>query len=414
VRWQGWVLLLLVQGCVSSSRPANPAGEIPVSGGRDPEIRIGLLIGAQSAAVGGSSAVAITNADGSHLWMIPRGETWQAARAANGFTLSSRGWTSAPLETVTLTPTQANASITVNGRGYRGSAVILPMQGGITVVNRVGLESYLQGVVTAEMGHRAPAEHSALLAQAVVSRTYALRNLGRWKAQGYDLSATVSDQVYGGQSAESPEGTGAVGETRGLVLTYDGALIEAFFYSTCGGQTADGAEVFRGAVRPYLRSIADRAADGSVYCSISPRYRWHEEWTGDALLATLQRNLPSVSRVQSADIREISGIRVARRGRSGRVDRLAIGLGGPEVQLEGPVIRQVIRLNSGEPLRSTAFDLVASSGPHGITHLVLDGMGSGHGVGLCQWGAVGRARAGQGYQQILAAYFPGTRLERRY
>jgi stage II sporulation protein D len=118
--------------------------------------------------------------------------------------------------------------------------------------------------------------------------------------------------------------------------------------------------------------------------------------------------------MQSSDIREISGIRVARRGRSGRVDQLAIGLGGPEIRLEGPLIRQVMRPGSGEPLRSTAFELVASNGPHGITRLVLDGMGSGHGVGLCQWGAVGRARAGQGYQQILGAYFPGTRLERRY
>jgi stage II sporulation protein D len=414
LKWLGLALLLVVQGCISGARPANQAGEVPLIAGRDPEIRIGLLVGADSVALGSSSDIAITGLDGSHLWMIPHGETWQAARAANGVTLSSRGWASAPLEMATLTPTQASAPIRVNGRAYRGSAVILPMQGGITVVNRVGLESYLQGVVSAEMGRRAPAEHAALRAQAVVSRTYALRNLGRWKAQGYDLSATVSDQVYAGQSAETPDGSAAVAETRGQVLTYDGGLIEAFFYSTCGGQTADGAEVFRGAVRPYLRSIADRAADGSVYCSISPRYRWHEEWTGEALLATLQRNLPPVSRVQSAEIREISGIRVAHRGPSGRVDQLAIGLGGPEVQVQGPLIRQVMRPGSGEPLRSTAFDLVASSGPHGISRLILDGMGSGHGVGLCQWGAVGRARAGQGYQQILGAYFPGTRLERRY
>jgi stage II sporulation protein D len=73
-----------------------------------------------------------------------------------------------------------------------------------------------------------------------------------------------------------------------------------------------------------------------------------------------------------------------------------------------------MRPNSGEPLRSTAFDLVATVGGQRVTHLAVDGRGSGHGVGFCQWGAVGRARAGQGYEQILAAYFPGTRLERRY
>jgi stage II sporulation protein D len=93
---------------------------------------------------------------------------------------------------------------------------------------------------------------------------------------------------------------------------------------------------------------------------------------------------------------------------------VAIGLGGPEVKVEGPAIRQVMQLGSGELLKSTAFDLVATVAGNRVTHLSVDGMGSGHGVGFCQWGAVGRARAGQGYEQILAAYFPGTRLERRY
>jgi stage II sporulation protein D len=382
--------------------------------GRDPEIRVGLVVGAGSVQVGGGAALAITGPDGSHLWMIPPGETWQAAVAGNGFTLGSRGWTSAPLEAVTLTPAASNPLVRVNGRSYRGSLVILRGGTGITVVNRVGLESYLLGVVSAEMGRRGPAEQAALRAQAVVSRTYALRNLGRWKAQGFDLAATVAAQVYSGQGAETAEGHAAVRDTRGRVLTYEGALIEAFFYSTCGGRTADGFEVFRGAARPYLRSIPDQADNGSVYCSISPRYRWHEEWTGEALRSTLQRNLPPVAGARSVDVREVSNVRVTRRSSSGRVDQLAIELGGPEIRVEGPEIRQVIRLSSGEPLRSTAFDLVATVAGHRVTHLAVDGMGSGHGVGFCQWGAVGRARAGQGYEQILAAYFPRTRLERRY
>jgi stage II sporulation protein D len=284
---------------------------------------------------------------------------------------------------------------------------------GITAINRVGLESYLLGVVSAEMGRRGTEEQAALRAQAIVSRTYALRNLGRWKAQGFDLTSTVSDQVYSGQAAETPEGRQAVAETRGRVLTYDGAPIEAFFYSTCGGRTADGYEVFRGASRPYLRSIPDEAGNGSVYCSISPRYRWHEEWTGEALRSTLERNLPAPGGVRSY-VREVSNVRVARRSSSGRVDQLAIGLGGPEIKVDGPSIRQVMRPSSGEPLKSTAFNLVATVADNRVTRLVVDGMGAGHGVGFCQWGAVGRARAGQSSEQILAAYFPGTRLERRY
>jgi stage II sporulation protein D len=382
--------------------------------GGDPQVRIGLVVGARSVTVGGGAALTVTGPDGSHLWMIPAGETWQATVSANDFTLASRGWISSPLESVTLTPAEANGLVRVNGRSYRGAAVLLRGGIGITAMNRVGLESYLLGVVSAEMGRRGAEEQAALRAQAIVSRTYALRNLGRWKAQGFDLTATVSDQVYSGQAAETPEGRQAVADTRGRVLTYDGAPIESFFYSTCGGRTADGYEVFRGASRSYLRSVPDEAGNGSVYCSISPRYRWHEEWTGEALRSTLERNLPAAGGVPHADLRRVSNVRVTRRSSSGRVDQLAIGLGGPEIKVDGPAIRQVMRPSSGEPLKSTAFNLVATVADNRVTRLVVDGMGAGHGVGFCQWGAVGRARAGQSFEQILAAYFPGTRLERRY
>jgi stage II sporulation protein D len=408
------LLLLLPASCVSGPRPNVPTAGLPMPVNGDPEVRIGLVVGARSVSVGGGAALMVTGPDGSHMWMIPPGETWQAAVSGADFTFASRGWSSGPLEAVTLTPAESNALIRVNGRAYRGSAVLLRGGTGITAVNRLGLESYLLGVVSAEMGRRVPSEQAALRAQAIVSRTYALRNMGRWKAQGFDLSATVNDQVYSGQGAETPEGRLAVAETRGRVLTYDGAPIEAFFYSTCGGRTADGYEVFRGAARPYLRSVPDEAGNGSVYCSISPRYRWHEEWTGEALRSTLERNLPAAGGARLADIRQVSNVRVTRRSSSGRVDQLAIGLGGPEIKVEGPTIRQVMRPSSGEPLKSTAFNLVATVADNRVTRLVVDGMGAGHGVGFCQWGAVGRARARQSSEQILAAYFPGTRLERRY
>jgi stage II sporulation protein D len=220
--------------------------------------------------------------------------------------------------------------------------------------------------------------------------------------------------VYGGLSGETAEGREAVATTRGRILTYDGRPIEAFFYSTCGGRTAEGTEVFRGAAEPYLRSIADQAPNGSVYCSISPRYHWREDWSGEALRATLERNLPPVTGISADQIRQVVGLRITRRTVSGRVDQLAIGLGGLEVRIDGPTIRRVLRPASGDLLRSSSFTLVADGDGRLVTHLEVEGTGSGHGVGFCQWGAVGRARAGQGFQEILSAYFPGTRLERRY
>jgi stage II sporulation protein D len=389
---------------------------VPSPTSREVEVRIGLAVGAGSAAVGGGGAVAVNEPDGSRIVTIPRGETWQVTVAGPGMVLTGpNGWVSPPLEAVSLVAIDPRAPLRVNGKSYRGVGEVLRDRTGLTLVNRLGMESYLLGVVSAEMGRRSRVEYAALRAQAVVSRTYALKHLRRWRADGFDLYGTVADQAYGGVAAETAEGRAAVSETRGRVLTYDGGLVEAFYFSTCGGRTAEGYEVFRGAVRPYLRSVSDLNESGTAYCSISPRYRWREEWSGDALRATLQRNLPPVAGAVSAPIGTVTDIRVTQRSASGRVEQLSIGLGGAEVRVDGHArIRQVLRPPSGQLLRSTAFSLMATGAGRNVTSLVIDGAGAGHGVGLCQWGAVGRARAGQDYQRILAAYYPGTRLERRY
>jgi stage II sporulation protein D (peptidoglycan lytic transglycosylase) len=366
--------------------------------------------------LGGGGAVEVNQPDGSRIAIIPRGERWQVKVAGPGLVLTSpNGWTSPQLEALSVAATDPRAPLWVNGKAYRGVGEVLRDRTGLTLVNRLGMEWYLLGVVSAEMGHRGPSDRAALWAQAVVSRTYALKNLRRWRTAGFDVYSTVADQAYGGIAAETAEGRAAVSGTRGLVLTHDGAPVEAFYFSTCGGRTAEGYEVFRGAVRPYLRSVSDLNENGVAYCSISPRYRWREQWSGEALRATLQRSLPPVAGARSAPVGTVTDIRVTRRSASGRVEQLSITLGGAEVRVDGHArIRQVLRAPNGQLLRSTAFSLLATGAGRNVTSLVIDGVGAGHGVGLCQWGAVGRARAGQGYQQILAAYFPGTRVERRY
>jgi stage II sporulation protein D len=319
-----------------------------------------------------------------------------------------------------ITSPDPDAPVQVNGRPYRGTISALRDPAGVTVVDRLPMEAYLVGVVSAEMGRRSPAEQEALRAQAIVSRTFALRNLRRWQTQGFDLYATVADQVYGGAASETPEGREAVEATRGRILTQGGVPIDAFFYSTCGGRTADGTEVFRAADRPYLRSVLDVAEDGTAYCSLSPRFRWHEEWTGEALRATLQRTLPGIaggasgSSITATDVGEVRDVRVTYRTPSGRVGQLTVGLRRGEVQVEGPTVRQVLRPVSGEILRSSTFTLSVSRSGRRVTRLAADGAGAGHGVGFCQWGAVGRSRAGQDHERILAEYYPGTMLERLY
>lgn len=373
------------------------------------------MVGASSVTLGGDTPLSLTQPDGTRLLDIPAGEVWRATPVGGGIALASgAGVSVSTVPEARVAPTDSTATVRVNGRPYRGTLALLRDRTGLTVVNQVALDGYLLGVISGEMGRRDPADREALRAQAIVSRTYALRNLGRWRADGFDLQPTVADQVYGGVGAETPEGREAVEATRGRILTWEGQPIDAFFFSTCGGRTADGPEVFRGADRPYLRSVPDLDGNGVAYCSISPRFRWREEWTGDGLRAVLRRWLPEVVNLSAARIQVVRDVRIAARTPSGRVGELAIALDDDDVRIDGPQVRQVLRTATGDILRSNAFSLTVSRSGRGITHLVAEGGGNGHGVGFCQWGAVGRARAGQEYGQILAAYYPGTELERLY
>ncbi len=395
-------------------RPADRAAERATEPG-EPQLRIGLAVGLPSARVAGSGDLVVTDPSGARLAVIPAGEQWRVVPSGVGVTVQPPGRIgSTSSDMIAVIASDPSRMVAINGRTYRGIVEIVRDTAGITLVNRLPLESYLLGVVSAEMGRRNLAEFEALKAQAVVSRTYALRNLRRRAALGFDLHAGVADQVYAGTGAETPEGLEAVRSTRGMVLTYQGSPIDAFYYSTCGGQTADGVEAFRAASRPYLRSFPDVDETGAAFCRHSPRYRWREEWTGDALRSTLQRTLPAATGVPVDRVGEVRDVWVAQRTGSGRVARLAITLRSNQVMVDGPVVRQVLRPASGELLRSAAFTLTATGAGSGITRLVAEGRGAGHGVGLCQWGAVGRSRAGHDFQRILAAYYPGAALQRVY
>jgi stage II sporulation protein D len=304
--------------------------------------------------------------------------------------------------------------VLLNGRPYRGRLRAIRDRTGITVINLVQLEDYLVGVVPAEMGRREPSEAEALGAQAIISRTFAIRNLGKRASEGFDLYATVVDQVYGGVSAENPLTTAAVLRTAGLILTWQGSPIDAFFFSTCGGRTADGTEVYVGADRPYLRSVSDLDGVGEAWCRISPRYQWREEWTAAELRSVLRLSLPPATGTSAEEAANATGVVVGARTRSGRVASLTIQLRRSAIDVRGPAVRQVLRPVTEPLLRSAVFRLTEQRSSAGLERLIADGNGAGHGVGFCQWGAVGRARGGQDAATILTAYFPGTVLSRAY
>ncbi len=377
------------------------------------DIRIGLVVGASELRIGGGGPLVITNPAGVRVLDVIEGASWLARPAGSGMTLSGPGGLDGGREdALVITPLHPGQFVRVDGRDYRGEVSLISGPSGLTAINRLGLESYLAGVLSAEMGRRDPTEVQAMYAQAVISRTYAVRNQGKRRALGFDLYGTVSDQVYGGVGAETAQSWDAVRTTRAEVVTWQGRPIDAFFYSTCGGRTESGAAVFQLAGDPYLKSVSDLDGNGQAYCRFSPRFRWREEYSGDSLEAMLRRTLPGLTRVGAASVSRVEDVKVSRRTASGRVDAVEFNLNGRRVSVLGQAVRRAFLLPDGGMLRSTAFEVQQRADGSRVSWLAIDGRGAGHGVGFCQWGAVGRAREGQDYGQILAAYYPSTRVER--
>lgn len=153
-------------------------------------------------------------------------------------------------------PAFPESFLSLNGRNYRGIFQLKNTARGLVMINILNLEDYLKGVVPLEMSPNTFNALEALKAQAVAARTYALKNLGRNKSLGFDLTDTQSSQVYGGLSAEHPLSNRAVEETAGEVITYKNELINALYTSTCGGRTEDAENVFSGGPVPYLKSVS--------------------------------------------------------------------------------------------------------------------------------------------------------------
>jgi len=394
---------LLLNGCATPQPVAAPTR------GAEPLLRIGLVVEEPSVRIRGQGRVSIRGSGRSNL--EPEEEVTITA-SSGGLLLNGQG---AAAQRLTFQSQEANRHLLVNGRAYRGAVEVLSNGSTLTAVNVIGTEAYLRGVIGVEMGRRQPNEFAALEAQAIASRTYALKNRGRFRSSGFDLRAGVQDQAYLGVSRETELGSRAVQRTAGLVVTYRGDLIAAFFHSTCGYSTASPDEVFR-TVRavPYLRPVSDRRPSTGYYCDISPRFRWTVSWDGNELRDILRRTIPSVLGIDAELLEGFRGLRIHGLGPSRRVTELRFEVASGEIPVFGPDLRRVLLKPDNSPLGSTAFEASHETRDGGAVAARISGAGWGHGVGMCQWGAIGRARAGQTANQILTTYYPGTRIERSY
>lgn len=272
------------------------------------------------------------------------------------------------------------ALISVNNKKYRGSISLYNSNGKMTVVNVLNLEEYLYGVVPKEMPCSWHPE--ALKAQAVACRTYTLSKLARTQripSKIFDLTNTIWDQVYGGYSGEDNRTNEAVDSTRGEILTYGGNPIVAYFHSNSGGHTEDDALVFTTDF-PYIIGVQDE------YSLDSPNLNWSIALSADELSSKLQ-------------IKNIENIEVLERSPTNRILKLRIYHKDGKVDMAGVNFRYTI---GPMVIKSTNFTVEKKEDGR----FVFTGKGSGHGVGMSQWGARRMAEKGFSYKEILKHYYP--------
>lgn len=307
----------------------------------------------------------------------------------------------------TLFAESARNYFELGDKTYRGSLILLSETNGkFSVVNFCSVEEYLRGVVPLEIGRRDKGDIEAVKAQAVAARTYTYKKIQKNKKKPFDLLPTVADQVYGGMSAEYSLCDKAIAQTKDEVLIYKGELIYAYYHSTCGGTTANIEDVWNKPAVPYLHSIRDVDKKGKPYCSISKYFTWKESWKTKKLSSILQENSRKAFPHKTPFKGIISGIRITDRYKCGRVAECRINSTNGKYKYGGDKIRFALcrDIHDYPILRSSSFKIIKAD----RKTIAIKGRGYGHGVGMCQMGAIGRARTGQSYIEILSSYYQET------
>ena len=292
-----------------------------------------------------------------------------------------------PSKRLTIEPAR-DASIIIDERAFRGEVTFIrTADNRITVVNNINVEDYIKGVLYHEVSHHWPME--ALKAQAVAARTYALYSINP-AGKPYDVTNDIYSQVYGGRDSERYRTDLAVNYTRNEVLTYNNKIIPAYFHATCGGMTEDARELWKSLPDiPPLRGVP------CGFCQTSPHMHWKKNFRLKSIQDTLN--------LHGYKVGAIKDISVVERDRSDRIEHLKITQkSGEDLIIKGKDFRDIMGPNV---LMSNNYEITMRG-----YYVDLTGKGWGHGVGMCQWGALGMARQQFNYKQILAYYYPQSVL----
>ncbi len=317
--------------------------------------------------------------------------------------------------------TRDSRGVWLGQRRFGGELRLLERDNIIYVINYLKIEKYLKSVVGSEMPKDWPLE--ALKAQAVAARTYALHQLK--KRSDYDVDSSVSSQVYLGVEAETNRTVQSVNSTRSLVMLHNGRLIDAVFHSSSGGQTESSHEVW-GKTRPYLISVRD-------YDQMSPSYKWEKKIE--------QKKLSKIFKTLGG----FNTIRIIQKTNTDRISRVKVyGPKGVKI-ISGKELRRLLDLKSTlvgfqlmphhinrklskniaysyeEDVNSADKKFLLESSLENIlidqlpqikdnNFLLVKGSGSGHGVGLSQWGAKNMADRGASFRKILRHFYRGVKI----
>jgi stage II sporulation protein D len=290
-------------------------------------------------------------------------------------------------------------SVSLGTRHYNGSMSLQRVNQSVLLINTVDMESYVASTLASEISPGWATE--SLKAQAIVTRTYGARAAIHGSMRSFDVTDDTSNQVYRGLDDVAISFVSAASATAGMILTAANAPADVFYSAVCGGHTAGSIQLTGRPGPPYLVGVSDADATGRPYCTPAPFFAWENSVQADAVA--------QVVGVPSADLADISvtdrwpderakTVRVTRYGAS------AVDLDGHQFYVHCSAVLGY------KVLPSAMFDVAHSTAGHSAAGYTFTGHGLGHGVGMCQWGARGRAGAGMSAAQILDAYFPGAVL----
>ncbi|MDR3071571.1 MAG: SpoIID/LytB domain-containing protein [Endomicrobium sp.] len=282
----------------------------------------------------------------------------------------------------------SNGIIFANSKPYRGYLTIKKIGNKINVINVLHIEDYVKGVLPAEIGTSCDME--ALKVQVIISRTFALANLGRHANHGFNICSTQHCQVYRGAGVESNRCNKAISETKNEVLAYDEKLANTFFHANCGGHTESPKHVWNWKNAPsYLKGVK------CGYCAKSPGTNWERVFDESFVREKFSDN----------NIGKIKKIKVVGKTPGGNAKKIEIIHSKGNFLLNAYKFRITV---DHKQIKSLTFDNIKTNN----NKIYFTGRGFGHKVGLCQWGAKVMAGKGKKYKKILQHYYPKTKITR--